>query len=289
MKRAFSILSAWGGIVFAGHTATISLAKPVAASIPALTGVYWAFDEAIGPSSVFPDASGNGYDGMPMAGNGETPTLVEGVNRPGTSGYGKAVRLKTSAAVPDPDGNPRVLANLPVENNLGFVETSFTGGLWMRHSGEISAGTQTMILMDKGGFNTALGEGAGHFCLFLNRQQGEVKIGFQLGDGEKNETVFSRLPGDTDLLDGQWHHVGFNLDSATDAESAISFWVDGEPAETIPLGVRLTTGNADSATRRFCIGERVTSTYFSTFDGEMDDVFLTEGHFDFKPVAEESP
>jgi len=285
VRKKFVAIAFLAGAFSNGRATEIDLGKPVAQSVPEITGIYWNFDEELGPQQMFLDASGHGNDGTPVAGNGASPELVEGVNRPGVSGFGKAVRLSTSEPMPGEQGNPRVYANMGVTNSLALLDVSFTGGIWVRFFSVRSGENQTVVLIDKGGFNTKAGENAGHFCLFLVKGKDDAwQVGFQAGDGLENATVFHGPPQICDFSDGEWHHIGFNFDFDRSAGNKVSFWVDGELVGTESVNVSLTSGSNNTGARRFFVGERVTTRYVSTFDGAVDDVFVTEGHFDFKSL-----
>lgn len=291
MFNPFRILSVFMALgLICGHAAekeVIDLSKPVIESVPIITGIYWNFDEMAGPQELFLDGSGEENNGIPMAGNGEAPSVVDGVNRPGTSGFGKAVRLSTKEPVPGTEGNPRVLVNMKVTNSLTLADTSFTGGLWVRFSSIRPEENQTVILIDKGGYNTRSGGNGGHFCMFLVKdREGVWQVGFQAGDGMENQTALSGPLLMEDFQEGQWHHIGFNFDYNPDGGSTVSFWFDGAMVGSQAITLNLAGGSADTRTRRLSVGERTTTLYVSTFDGELDDLFVTEGHFDFKPLVE---
>lgn len=279
MPRIF-IAVAMAGVCLNAAASEIDLSKPVSASVPEITGIYWNFDDLSDATPMVEDASGNNHAGHLEAGEGEKPTAVEGVNIKGVSGFKTALRLATTAAKPGGKGNPRVTANLPVENNLAMSGMDFTGGLWVRFFSVSGAGDQMAILLGRGCHSVRLGESdAGLYVLFLQRRNGEWRIGFQTGDGFELCTIYSDPLFDFDAE--VWHHLGFNVRGRPGGESSVTLWLDGNKIAELPLAVAITSGNEDSMVRRFAVGDRTTSNFGSLFDGAVDDVFVTEGIYDF--------
>lgn len=259
----------------------IDLARPVSDSLTNISGIYWNFDTDMGLQPQVQDLSGNGYHGLPMPGNGELPTLTGGVDRPGTSGYGKALELLPGEH--KGEGNPRVIVNLPPRNRLALAGVSFTGGLWLKLRPGNAPGTP-LLLMDKGGFNTRGGEEAGHFCLYLVKARGGAwQIAFQMGDGLENANILSAPLAGT-IEDGQWHHVGFNFIIGDNGSNRVAFWLNGERLGEATVAVGLNSGDASTTSRRFSLAERAVTRYASRVNGAVDDLFLTEGIYPFKPV-----
>jgi len=257
----------------------IDLSQPVSKSVPAITGVYWSFDELDGDS--VDDGSANDYRGTLDAGNGKQPRQIPGVTGEGGV-FGSAIRLETAATEPGELGNPRIYVNLPQENRLGMTASSFTGGLWVRFDSTKAEGSQRVVLLDRGGFTMRLGvEGAGHYSLFLDRDaKGIWQVGFAAGNGSENEFALTETP---DLGDGKWHHLGFNYLYREAGDYAVVLWLNGELLDEVAMKVEISSGHADIAVHRFFVGDRTVPSFLSLFDGAVDDVFVTEGVYDFVP------
>lgn len=145
---------------------------------------------------------------------------------------------------------------------------------------------QTIMIMDRGGFNTTAGAGTGHYTLFLNKSTTENwQLGFQSGDGSSNST-FNTTFQNWDLQDGAWHHLGFNFAYNPTGDNGVDLWLDGSVVGTGTVSVDITSGANDNTTKRFSAGERATSTFLSKFDGSMDDVFVTTGLHSFQAIPE---
>lgn len=268
-------------------SSSIDLSRPASQSLPEIIGVYWPFDEMIeGADGVFAD-SGNLGSIFASPGNGKTPGLTPGVDRPGTSGYAMALQLSTSATEPGGDGNPRVLVNLPPENPLIMSGKDFSGGVWIKFDSTLAGENQLVMLLDRGGFQTRTGPGEGHFSFFILKNPKEMwQMGFETGDGEQVGTATTADFQAWELQDGGWHHLGFNFASGADGEGgAVTFWLDGQLVDeaTVDVGIR---GGMDSTTRRFSVGERAVSLYRSVFNGALDDLFVTEGIHTFTPLTQ---
>lgn len=266
----------------------ITLDQPVSNSVASITGIYYPFTSVTATTT--PDASGHGYTGNLAADNGTTPFQTTGVNAPGTSGYGSGIRFSTSATSPGSLGNPRVFANLPTVNNLGMAATSFTGGAWLQFNSILSGVTQTVMIMDRGGYNSHNGTNGGHYSLFLTKDASDNwKIGFDVGDGTNSVSVFSNLTSQNwDLQNGNWHNIGFSfLYGGGTSSNTINFWLDGINVGSATESIQITSGASDAVTRRFSIGERAASSYVSVFNGSMDDVFVTNGVYTFSPAVPE--
>ena len=93
-----------------------------------------------------------------------------------------------------------------------------------------------------------------------------------------------------DLGDGEWHHVGFNyLYDETGENHTVVFWLDGGRLDEASIKVVISSGHPDYAVRRFYVGEVTIPNFLSIFDGAVDDVFVTEGVYDFTPPGKTRP
>ncbi|HWL53538.1 MAG TPA: hypothetical protein VNQ90_13965 [Chthoniobacteraceae bacterium] len=280
----------------------IDLSRPVDESLEIITGVYWSFDAlSVDGAVVDEKTSGAKIDGTPAQGHGSAPSLVGGVNLAGTSGFGQALALRTNATQKGGDGNPRVVNNaLPLavgENPLAMVATDFTGGLWIRFDSILSGATQSVVLMDRGmlGIAASGGENGGNWGFYLEKDTEDLwRVAFQTGDGTSTAAAGTVYHDDFEALpfgDGGWHHIGFSfLYGGEEGGHQVQFWLDGTLLNTVGgLDVSITSGSTTrSGVRRFWVGERATTGYWSVFDGDMDDLFVTHGQYGFQPIPEPS-
>lgn len=273
------------------QAATIDLAKPAGdpGNLASISGIYWRLDSTYVDDTFTKtaDSSGNGYNGTLDQLNGAAlPSLVTGVNVSGASGYSNGLKVEGTGTL----GNPRVLLTLPAVNNLDMEATDFTGGMWVKMD-EIDTGNDQMIvLMDRGGMNThGYGPDGGHWSFFLNKDTSDNwQFGFQTGNGSTYQNGYHNASFENlSLQDGAWHHIGFNLDYISSGNSTVTFWLDGVSIGSASFTVDIMKGSADIFVRRFGIGERTTSTYYtSNFTGVFDDVFVTTGLHDFQAIPE---
>lgn len=276
------------GVFFCQGTqaqSVIDLSKPVGESLETITGIYYQFDSVTGTTT--PDASGNNYTGNLDAGeNVSLPSLTGGVNLPGASGFGTGLELYSPSTA---TGNlNRVYVNLGATNNLGMVATDFTAGMWLRLD-SVSAGTQKIILMDRGGMNANSGVNGGQWGFFLDKDtNNEWRIGFQVGDGASYMNGYHNdLYQNLSLQNGTWHHLGFTYDYIADDDNVVTFWLNGESIGSASFNLDITSGHTNATVRRFSIGDRSTSNYFTTyFDGAIDDLFVTTGLHTFQTIPE---
>ncbi len=282
------------GLVLAASTnaAVIDLAKPVSESLDTITGIYWKVD-SIYDTNRTADASGNNYNGYLEAGvNSPAPSvLTPGVNLPGTTGYGSAIRLTTNVASPaESDRNSRIYYNTPsVGSRLNLQATDFTAGAWLNFS-SLQTGTQLVMVMDRGARNlNPNGSGGPHgggWSFFLEKNaSGNWRIGFTARDNTASTTVYNGAYSDLGIDLGEWIHIGITFDYNAESDNTVNFFINGASAGTASIARDITAGLTLNGLR-FSVGERAQSTYTSTFDGAMDDIFVTEGLHSFQAVPE---
>lgn len=283
---------AFGVALAATHAsaAVIDLSKPVSESLETFTGIYWKMDDAYfdGTHTRTTDASGNDYTGYLEAGvESPVPYLVSGVNLPGATGYGSAIRLTSNDATPSPsDRNSRIYYNVPSNNNhLGMEATDFTAGAWLSFS-SLQEGAQQVMIMDRGvrGLNPS-GNGGG-WAFYLEKNANDLwRIAFTARDNTASSTVYSGSYTDLNINLDEWFHFAFAFDYDATAGNNITFYLNGVSLGSIAIDRNITIGTSTSA-RRFSVGERANSTYSSTFDGSVDDLFVTEGLHTFQAIPE---
>lgn len=264
-------------------TSPIDLSRPVDESLPSVTGVHWRFDALDGGATATPDSTINGYTGHLEPGHGTAPHLTSGVDLPGTSGYGSALRLQTAETVVGPQPNPRVYTNLPPLNHLGMADTDFTGGAWLKLNSLLPE-AQFIMIMDRGGCHYLSDDpDGGHWSFYLTKEaDGQWKLCFQTGDGSTNQEVAIPI---AEITTDVWNHYGFSYRHGGEGGAdEVTLWLNGQPAGTGPFAVKITSGSSDYITRRFAAGERNTSGYLSIMDGALDDLFVTVGFHPFKPL-----
>lgn len=272
---------------FALQAEEIDLTKPVSESLPGITGIYITGDTLVTDAETpyFPDSSGNEYHAKIDAGIGAPPSLTPGVDIPGTSGFGNAIRIERKPEDSGTTGNPRAVAALPEYNNLAMVATSFTAGAWIKFN-SIPDEPHAVVVMDRGGRSTTTGENAGHWSFYLHQTtSGNWRMEFTQGDGisTAQRTATAATNWQVDLLD--WNHVAFTYHYISPNNASISFYLNGTLLEEIPVSATLiSSGSTHWLPRRFAIGERPVSNYFSNFNGAIDDLFVTEGVHTFSPL-----
>jgi len=283
-KEAVSVVLVLGCGAGAQAAPIIDLSNPVSDSISTITGIYWTGNTiTVGsPNDTTPDSSGNGYTGNLLVMGGTSISSTTGVNLAGTSGYGNGIRLATNATAPGGSGNPEILVNLAVTNNLSMVGTDFSGGAWLNFS-SILSGAQTVTVMNRGVWNSAA---QGSWGLNLVKDaSGNWQMAFQVGNGSLKETEFLSIPTEMTITTGAWHHFGFSYDFVDGGNNVVTFWMDGVSLGTADFSIDITAGTT-TGERRFTVGERGSSTYNSVFNGTVDDVFVTTGLYEFQAVPE---
>lgn len=264
----------------------IDLNRPVGDSLSTITGIYISADttEASGPDTLTPDLSPNGYDMKFIQGTGAAlPSLTPGVNKPGASGFGNGIRLNTTQTTSGDPGNPHLHVTMPVTNNMGMVDVSFTGGAWLNFN-SVQSTSQYIIIMDRGGFNLPTSAGStganyGHWGLALQKSStGLWRMEFNMGDGFGTSRIFnSTTYNNWDIQLQEWNHFGFTYTFDPDGDNTVNFYLNGVNVGTVTTSRNITAGANYTPNRTFTIGDRTVSTRTSLFDGSVDDIFATQG------------
>lgn len=275
-------------VVCAGvlRAAVIPLDVPVGSTLTP-DGIYWTYNDQSGP--LIADESGNGYNGTMIQGYNNPnwvnqPTLAAGVNVPGASDYGNGMSVVGKSQVYAGNQNPSARYEPSSPSAYAMAGVDFTGGTWLMAdpSTVVPVGYINMYLMTSG--NSWVGDGHWTVSLYTEDVGETWFVIFQAGDGLAWSSGSLEV---SNLLDGDWHHVGFNFNAGT---NAAQFWIDGTQ---LAGSVQLTNGvglPGDYEDRTFRVGERVGGNGYSemSFTGMFDDTFVTTGLHSFAAIPEPS-
>lgn len=257
----------------------VDLSKPAGESLPAITGVYWKFDEI--NDNQIRDSSGNVHDGTFTCPAGQAE-LRPGVDRSGTSGYLSGALLRPDPGTPAEARNGRVVFVLgtsqTAQNSLNMVDCDFTAGAWVKYN-QLPQPDQRSVIFSKGSIESTKFGGA--YGLMLERNKpGNWRIRFTVSDGERVATVASEQinPG---IQVNEWNHIGVTFRFQSGADHQVTLWLNGQPIHSEATSVSPQPGDASLGARTLSVGERSTSTWFSVLDGVVDDFFITEGAHSF--------
>ena len=140
-----------------------------------------------------------------------------------------------------------------------LINTNRSVFLWMRAAGQVSGSTQVLVGINTSGTSTVTNFGIG-----TNEQ-------LNIYDGGT-----TRNSGIT-VTDGDWHHVGYTYDEAS---NLTTFYVDGV------AGANFSNGQSISATSRISFGQEFDgSTPSNFFDGDMTEISIWNEVLDVSDIA----
>ncbi len=268
------------------HSAVIDLSKPLSDSLTP-SGLYWKFDEGTVDASTpaATDHSGNGYSGtLTPSATGGLPTYA-----PGRFGNGVNIR-RTSGSTPgnlDPNVYWEATASGGSAAGLDFAEAgAFTAGLWLKMDDIDTGSNQLIYLIERGPsvfYSTNPATRQRNFFSFqLNKWADDSwTINLMLGDGTNPTVTANGGVSFRNLNDLDWHHLAFSLEE-TEGGSLVRFFIDGEQLGQSVVSYTLAALiAANGSERQVRVGERNASAYGSTFNGTVDDVFITSGAHTF--------
>lgn len=290
MNRRRLIVPAWGlalALVAQSNAQvnpTVHLSRPAGESLPHITGVYWKFDQA--ENQVVQDFSGNQYNGKIENPVNQSDDLVDGVDLSGCVGYGKGVFLLAHPDNPTEQRNGRVVFNYGTTditvNRLNLSDTDFTIGLWFKFD-RLPGKGQRAVLVSKGTIDST--KAGGNYGILLERNgQGDWRLRFTLSDGQEIANVTTPY-GAVSVGQGQWNHVGVTFAFRPGDTNEATLWWNGVNIASGNPRLAPAPGDATLGARTLSVGERASSTWFSNFEGAVDDFFITEGQHPFTPPA----
>jgi gliding motility-associated-like protein len=140
-----------------------------------------------------------------------------------------------------------------------LINTNRSVFLWMRAAGQVSGTQQVLVGINTSGTGTVT-----NFGIATNEQ-------IWINDGGSN-----RNSGIT-VTDGNWHHVGYTYDEAS---NLTTFYVDGV------AGASFNNGQSISATSRVSFGQEFDgSTTSNFFDGDMTEVSIWNEVLDLTDIS----
>ncbi len=212
---------------------------------------FWNFDEE---GEVCPDASGRGHDGR-----------LKGARRCATGRFAGGIQSFPGWPVEDAP-HAVIVDNAPELSPMG----AFTLEMWIRPDA-IPEGYGDSFLIDK--------KYATHsdyqWILDAPDKRGARHMRAVLGFGADSETWRSTEPAA--LENNKWSHVALTYDGA----GRITFFQDGRS-----LGGMAKTGrdNISPGPHGLSLGDRIGS-YYHGFPGMMDEVRITSGTREFRPLT----
>ncbi len=258
--------------VSTGRADTIDPNKPIGESLkPSL--LYFDFDEES-------EGSIASKGEMPLSASIEPgkvdtyPSFVPGRNE----AFGKAMAFNYGVLPPFTEPNDMMAGNhldIPDKPELRLAGESFTVGAWVQMPEDADldlSGVRHKMLLGKGGFSNAY-PGWG-FQVSYESNHWSLTL---LLVGPNGDRMRADAPIPEGLSPGVWHHVAASFDAV---KQEVTLWVDG--VRTVS---RKVDGDLGESTFPLVIGERGLSTYCN-IPITMDDVFITSGVHDFKPVEQ---
>lgn len=150
---------------------------------------------------------------------------------------------------------------------------AFTLEMWVRAKDEASFPPEmTPVLVD----SKYVPDNHTGFMWSLTKDSGGGQRLFKLeiGLGTRSQTWYS---SPVTLSTAEWQQIGFHYD----AQGTASFFLNGE---SVGSSLQEGAGPMANAIRDFCIGDRIGSLYRG-FPGWMDEVLLTEGLREYRPIG----
>jgi hypothetical protein len=212
---------------------------------------FWNCDEADG---IVSDVSGKGHDGT-----------LAGVSRRAEGRFGRCIESFPGGPVEDV-AHAVVVANSPDLSPQG----AFSMEMWIC-PGETPAGYGESFLVDK----KYVAHADYQWILGAPDKQGGQRMKATLGFGQDSDTWYASAPAL--LQKGQWSHIAITYDGA----GTLRFFQDGRSlgGENKPA-----RGSICPGTHHLSLGDRVGS-YYHGFPGLMDDIRITTGAREFRPIT----
>ncbi len=212
---------------------------------------YWNFEEEGGTVS---DVSGKGRHGA-----------LSGVSRNAEGRFGKCIQSFPGWPVED----VRHAVVVPNAPDLS-PQRAFSIEMWIC-PGEMPANYGESFLLDK----KYVAHADYQWVLEKPDKQGRQRMKVVLGFGEDSDTWYSSEP--VVLTKGTWSHIAITYDGA----GKVTFFQDGH---SLGGATKAGRGSICPGTHGLSLGDRIGS-YYHGFPGLMDEVRITTGAREFRPIT----
>lgn len=287
LKAPLALSAAYAALSMAtpiASAAVIDLTKAVGESITP-DGIYWTFDEGTIGTSTTPATDHSSINGTPgnlqgtlngpKSGN-PPPVYAEGK-------FGNGVHI-TGTSRDNLDQN--VIWDGRTNNldasQIDMAGKDFTVGIWLKLNSFNAGSIQDVYLMERGipVFPGASGTQRNFLSLRLTKGTSDNWVMILLvGDGVHSTVSIESGISFRNPNDLEWHHYAFTLQPIEDGKSLVQFYLDGETfgdEKTINIQPAPIL-NTEPGQKELRVGERNGSSYYSAFDGVVDDFFMTSG------------